>query len=71
MVRRSETLPLFDERFINYGFNKVQWIEYLRYLGYEYYILSRSFAFDIPHAPYVMFMCLMQIKVCKRVYSSI
>ena len=49
----------FDERFINYGFNKVQWIEYLRYLGYEYYILSRSFAFDIPHAPYVMFMCLM------------
>ncbi|KAK8806284.1 hypothetical protein WA171_007368 [Blastocystis sp. BT1] len=51
MVRRSETLPLFDERFINYGFNKVQWIEYLRYLGYEYYILSRSFAFDIPHAP--------------------
>ena len=53
MVRRSEKLPLFDERFINYGFNKVQWIEHLRYLGYEYYILSRSFAFDIPHAPYI------------------
>lgn len=27
MVRRTEQLPLFDERFINYGFNKVQWIE--------------------------------------------
>ena len=49
MVRRTEHLPLFDERFINYGFNKVQWIENLRYLGYEYSVLSQAFAVDIPH----------------------
>ena len=53
MVRRTEILPLFDERFINYGFNKVQWIENLRYLGFEFYVLGQSFAFDIPHEPYV------------------
>ena len=51
MVRRSSHLPLFDERFINYGFNKVEWIETLRYRGFEFYILSQSFAFDIPHQP--------------------
>ena len=49
MVRRTEILPLFDERFINYGFNKVQWIENLRYLGFEFSVLSQAFAIDIPH----------------------
>ena len=48
MVRRTEQLPLFDERFINYGFNKVQWIENLRYLGFEFSVLSQAFAVDIP-----------------------
>ena len=50
MVRRTEHLPLFDERFINYGFNKVQWIENLRYLGFEFSVLSQAFAVDIPHS---------------------
>ncbi|CBK23214.2 uncharacterized protein [Blastocystis hominis] len=50
MVHRTESLPLFDERFINYGFNKVQWIENLRYFGYEFYVLSHAYAVDIPHS---------------------
>lgn len=50
MVRKTPNLPLFDERFINYGFNKVEWIENLRYLGYEYYVLSQAYAIDIPHS---------------------
>lgn len=33
MVRRTKELPLLEEVFINYGFNKVQWVENLRYLG--------------------------------------
>lgn len=52
MVHRTESLPLFDERFINYGFNKVQWIENLRYFGYEFYVLSHAYAVDIPHSLY-------------------
>ena len=50
MMGRTEQLPLFDERFINYGFNKVQWIENLRYLGFEFSVLSQAFAVDIPHS---------------------
>ena len=49
MVKRSENMPLFDDAFINYGFNKVEWIEHLRYTGYEFYILNNGFAVDIPH----------------------
>lgn len=33
MLRRSPNTPLFDERFVNYGYNKVQLIEHLRYLS--------------------------------------
>ena len=51
MVRNTPDLPLFDERFIDYGFNKVEWIETLRYLGYEFYVLSQAFAVDVPHEP--------------------
>ena len=33
MVRRTEEMPMMSEIFVNYGFNKVQWIENLRFLG--------------------------------------
>lgn len=49
MVKLTDSLPRFDERFINYGLNKVEWIERLRYLGYEFHVLTNSFAVDIPH----------------------
>lgn len=49
VVKRSDHLPEFDERFVNYGKNKVQWITHLRLLGYQYYVLSHSFAIDVPH----------------------
>ena len=49
MLRNSENTPLFDERFVNYGYNKVQLIEHLRAAGYQFYILTQAFAIDIPH----------------------
>lgn len=50
MVKRSAHLPRFDERFINYGYNKVQWLEHLRWIGFDFQILTRGFAVDVPHA---------------------
>ncbi|KAK8808485.1 hypothetical protein WA158_008386 [Blastocystis sp. Blastoise] len=49
VVKRSEYLPLFDERFIDYGFNKIQYIDHLRRIGFKFAVLSQQFAFDIPH----------------------
>ena len=51
MVRKTTSLPRFDERFVNYGKNKVQWITHLRLLGYKFYVLSQSFAIDVQHPP--------------------
>ena len=48
-VKRSNTLPHFDERLVKYGKNKVQWVTHLRLAGYKYHILSQSFAIDVPH----------------------
>ena len=49
MVRKTTSLPRFDERFVNYGYNKVQWLEHLRFVGFDYAILTNGFAVDIPH----------------------
>lgn len=50
MVKRSARLPRFDERFVNYGYNKVEWLEHLRWSGFDFEILTRGFAVDVPHA---------------------
>ena len=49
VVKLTDDLPRFDERFINYGKNKVQWIIHLRMAGYQFHLLSHSFAIDVPH----------------------
>ena len=35
-------LPLFDERFVNYGYNKIEYTEQLRYYGRRNGVRSRS-----------------------------
>ena len=52
MIRYSESTPYFDERFVNYGCNKVQFIDLLRNMGYRFYILTQSFAMDVAHHEY-------------------
>lgn len=49
MLRRSRNTPIFDTRFVNYGYNKMQLIQHLRYKGYTFYVLVNSFAMDMPH----------------------
>ena len=58
VVRKSNVLPLFDERFVNYAYNKVQWLEHLRYRGYAFSILTNGFAVDVPHPLYVVILIM-------------
>ena len=51
VVKRHPELPLFNESFVNYAYNKVQWLEHLRYVGYRYAILVDGYSVDIPHPP--------------------
>ena len=50
-------MPMFNEIFYNYGRNKVEWIEHLRYLGYKFAILVQGFGVDIPHPRYLKDAC--------------
>ena len=52
IARKSTFLPYFDERFINYGYNKVQWVTNLRYIGFRFYVLGTDFAIDVAHPRY-------------------
>lgn len=49
VVKKSDKLPLFDERFVNYGFNKITWLRHLIRRGYYFGVISRGFVMDIPH----------------------
>jgi hypothetical protein len=41
--------PYYDERFYGYGKNKIQMISHLRFLGYQFSILSHGFIVHNPH----------------------
>ena len=30
MLKYTDFIPLYDERFVNYGYNKIQYVEHLR-----------------------------------------
>lgn len=55
-------MPLFDERFINYGFNKQQWVEHLRYKGYKFAQLVQGYGIDIPHPSYFLLNYLSMLR---------
>ena len=53
VLKYRPEMPLFDGRFIDYGCNKVQFVDLLRLMGYEYYVMTQAFAMDIVHHEYV------------------
>ena len=50
MVAR-ERVPLYDNRFVGYGYNKVQHILHLKHLGFSFHTLGGAFVIAEPHAP--------------------
>lgn len=49
LVRYKRDTPVFHDQFVNYGYNKVQYFENLRQMGYSFYVISKVFAMDFPH----------------------
>ena len=49
MVKHTPQTPTYDVRFGDYGFNKISFIEELREMNFEMYILNNAFALDYPH----------------------
>merc|ERR1712216_673500 len=48
-VVRKEGTPLFDERFVGYGKNKIQWIQHLRLRGFTFHVMPKVFVVHCPH----------------------
>ena len=49
VLKKGKDTPLYDERFVNYGYNKMQHMRHLTYVGYSFSILTNAFTIDIPH----------------------
>ena len=48
LLKKTADLPSFDERFVNYGYNYISYIETLRFTGYEFGILNNGFLISLP-----------------------
>lgn len=44
-------IPLFDQRFVGFGWNKVSHAILLDLLGYKFVVLPDAFIIHMPHAP--------------------
>lgn len=72
-MRRGNRTPLYDERFVGYGYNKMQHMRHLTYVGYQFYILTNAFALDMPHTHAFQplpFSKTQSLKKMKRLYKS-
>uniref|UniRef100_A0A7S3XSG1 Glycosyltransferase-like protein LARGE2 n=1 Tax=Heterosigma akashiwo TaxID=2829 RepID=A0A7S3XSG1_HETAK len=49
ILRKHPVLPLYDERFVGYGKNKIQHVLHLRYAGYTFRVLGKHFVVHAPH----------------------
>ena len=64
MVRRNDDVVLFNELLVNYGHNKITYVENLRFhgtvlaipvsVGYQFILAGRCYLFDVPHAKSVL-----------------
>ena len=51
----SNSSVFYDERFYDYGSNKVSHLLLLRIHGYRFFVLTGMFGFDMPHTQYYQF----------------
>lgn len=48
LVRHSRAVPVFDERFVGWSFNRAQQVEHLRLLGFEFRLLAHAYGELVP-----------------------
>lgn len=49
VVPHLDSTPPFDEGFVGYGKNKIQWLQHLRLRGFEFWVMPRAFVVHVPH----------------------
>ena len=56
MVQKSENLPKLDERMVNHAYDKMEWIEHLRYRGFTFVSITNGFVIDPTPLKYISFI---------------
>lgn len=49
IVAKTQQLPRFNPTFIDYGYNRIEWVAHLRYAGYRFSVLSHAWGFHLRH----------------------
>ena len=56
MVPKSEDLPTLDERMGNHAYDKMEWIEHMRYRGFSFLSITNGFVIDPSPLRYISFI---------------
>ena len=51
LVRKSPSVPEFEEHMEDYGNNRLEWINHLRFRGFRFTLLSQSWLYHLRHKP--------------------
>ena len=70
IVKLTPTTPVYEEGYIYYGFNKIQYFEHLRLRGARIYLIAQSFAVDMPHPEWARVGAVMCSSSFRTAYVS-
>ncbi len=50
IVRHSAQVPLFYDKLVDHGRNRLEWINHLRYRGFHFSLLTQSWLYHLRHS---------------------
>ncbi len=69
-MANGEQLPSFNPAFVDYGYNRAEWVAHLRTSGFEFSVLSNAWAFHSRHSPWLSFRVFIGRSEYKLLYGK-
>ena len=49
IVKKTKFVPAFFEKFVDYGQNRLEWVNHLRFRGFHFSLMSQGWLFHLKH----------------------
>ena len=48
-MKKTKFVPAFFEKFVDYGQNRLEWVNHLRFRGFHFSLMSQGWLFHLKH----------------------